>query len=399
MKREIINRLEVILKVTERCNINCSYCYYFNGTNTDYEDQPAHLSTGTAEAIALYLNNAIIAHSISEIQIDLHGGEPLLIKKSHMRAILGILRGKISSSIDLRICVQTNATLLDDEWISIFAEHDVSVGVSLDGPPAENDVYRIDKKGQGTHARVAAAIQKLNNANKQHNGIFSGIICVVNPSFDGRKIYRHFVDDLQVKRIHFLNQNHTRDSASATTADAAARFLLGALEEWIRDADLTVHVRQFTEPLKRLCAGAVPTIPPPRYVAMTIRANGNVAIDDDLRNTLPPLFKLDLNVKSSTLTDFLNHAAVASFHRLSCEVPSVCSQCGAKEVCRAGSGLGESVLHRYSFVKKFNNASLFCSSHKAIIIRLGQFALSHGISWSIIERNMAKMSTRSIQIP
>ncbi|MGU7769117.1 radical SAM protein [Burkholderia sp. MR1-5-21] len=391
MEHNKINRLEVILKVTERCNIDCTYCYYFNGRNGDYESQPPYLTINTAKSLAIYLRNAIYSHSIDELQIDLHGGEPLLINKSRMRAILGIFRSTIQNSTDLRICVQTNAILLDDEWISIFDKYDVSVGVSLDGPPKENDLHRIDKRGRGTHSAVARAIEILREANKQHKGLFAGVICVINPDFDGRKVYRHFVDDLGIERIHFLKPNQTRDAADTKVVEGTHRFLMDALGEWINDGNRKVYVRQFTDPLRRLCSSDSPMPSTYRFVTMTVRSSGEIAIDDDFRNTLPALFKLNLKISDSVLADFLDQPGVFNFHRACDEVPPSCMQCGARGICQSGTGLGESVLHRYSFINKFRNASLFCQSHQAIIIRLGKFALSHGVPWATIEKNMTRI--------
>lgn len=393
MHQEKINQLEIILKITERCNIDCTYCYYFNGNNEDYTIQPAYLSFDTAKSLVSYLCDAALTHSIDEIQIDLHGGEPLLMKKARMSAILEIFRSGIPASTNLKICVQTNATLLDNEWISIFSKYNVAIGISLDGPPKENDLHRIDKQGRGTYSTVAKAIKKLKAINERQEGIFAGIICVINPNFDGRKVYRHFVDDLGIKRIHFLNPNHTRDTATTELAEGTAQFLLGALTEWLNDGDPQIYVRQFTDPLRRLCATNLSKATPHRFIAMTVRADGQLAIDDDLRNTLPSLFNLGLNVATSTLADFINHPRVANFLQACAETPPACLQCGANGICRSGAGFGESILHRYSFVNKFRNASLFCPSHKAVVIRLGQFALSHGVPWSIIEKNMTNNFT------
>ncbi|WP_207004679.1 radical SAM protein [Trinickia mobilis] len=386
-----INRLEVIVKVTERCNIDCTYCYYFNGENGDYANQPPYLTVDTARSLAIYLHNASRSHSIDEIRIDLHGGEPLLMKKTRMSVMLEIFRSSIPDSTDLTICIQTNAILLDEEWISIFAKYNVSVGVSLDGPPRENDLYRVDKKGRGTHSAIAKAIEMLKKANKKCAGVFAGVICVVNPDFDGRKVYRHFVDDLGIERIHFLKPNQTRDGADIKLVEGTSKFLLDALNEWINDSNPNIYVRQFTDPIRRLCASGPSSPFSDRYVAVTVRANGEIAIDDDFRNTLPSLFNLELNVADSALADFLNHPGVFDFHQACAEVPPSCLQCGANGICQSGIGLNESVLHRYSFINKFRNASLFCQSHQAIIIRLGQFAISHGVPWSTIEKNMIRI--------
>ena len=78
-----IKHLEVILKLTSRCNINCTYCYYFYGADQNWQTRRKRLDNNTAEESIRFLKDAIQTYKIASIQIDFHGGEPLLYGKQN----------------------------------------------------------------------------------------------------------------------------------------------------------------------------------------------------------------------------------------------------------------------------------------------------------------------------
>lgn len=154
-------RLEVILKVAERCNIACTYCYFFDPRNTDFESRPPLISVETIDHVAAYLLNAARRHQLKVIQIDLHGGEPLLMKRDRFDDMCRRLTRTLQPVVDLRISLQTNGMLLDDLWTDLLVKHGVFVGVSLDGPPEVHDLRRIDHDGRGTYVRVVEGLKRF----------------------------------------------------------------------------------------------------------------------------------------------------------------------------------------------------------------------------------------------
>jgi uncharacterized protein len=149
MVTDAIDKLEVILKVTERCNIDCSYCYYFNSENKDFEYKPAHISETTILSLINFLKQAIIDHKLKEIRIDIHGGEPLMLKKERFVKMVKILRESLDNYVHLTLHVQSNGILIDDEWIEIFKDFKIQVRISLDGTEEDNDLNRVDHHGKG----------------------------------------------------------------------------------------------------------------------------------------------------------------------------------------------------------------------------------------------------------
>ena len=75
-----VNTVEIVLKIVERCNLNCSYCYYFNGGNNDFEKMPAVMTPKTASDIGAFLAEGAKRIGINQVNLDFHGGEPLFLK-------------------------------------------------------------------------------------------------------------------------------------------------------------------------------------------------------------------------------------------------------------------------------------------------------------------------------
>ncbi|MBV8660486.1 MAG: radical SAM protein [Burkholderiales bacterium] len=380
-----VETLEVIVKITERCNINCTYCYYFNGGNTDFEGKPVYIDAQTVKDVTRFLCEAVEAHGIKQVQIDLHGGEPLLLKKHRFREMMQTFRDALDEQVELRVALQTNAMLIDDEWIELFETYRVSVGVSLDGTQADNDTYRLDHQGRGTYDATIAGLRKLQAAWAAKRIYRPGVICVVNPEFDGAAIYRHIVDDLGVKAIHFSSLDYSRDGAPEGVVEGTARFYAGALAEWLKDSNPDIMVRIFGFLLSRITTTSPRDENVYRYVALTIRSDGELSGPDDLRNAVPGLFDLKMNVGTHSLGTYLGHPAVGKMTKDIARLPDACRSCGFARACEAGKSFS-AAANRYSFASGFNNRSLYCSAYTEILLTLGKYAVARGVSWAQIEQ-------------
>ena len=166
----------VLVKLASRCNINCTYCYWFR--DAEVYRKPAVLTAEAETAFCDRLEQHIVEHGLEQFMLVFHGGEPLLFPKHRFVALLKRLQ-EIEERTGCRIGrgVCTNGILVDREWAEIFKTYDVPVTVSLDGPPEINDKNRVDFKGKGTHADVLLGIECL-RANgidpSSHFGLQSG---------------------------------------------------------------------------------------------------------------------------------------------------------------------------------------------------------------------------------
>ena len=145
-----------------------------------------------------------------KVMIGLHGGEPLLVKKSKFQEICDIILTNCGD-VEVNFSVQTNGALIDDDWVTIFEKYNIGVGVSLDGPEAINDYNRFDKKGNGSHSECVNGFKKLRDYNVQKNISPPGLLCVIDPLANPKEIYRHFVEELGALSINYLVPNNTHD--------------------------------------------------------------------------------------------------------------------------------------------------------------------------------------------
>ena len=120
--REWANGLDVVLKIAERCNLACPYCYYFFQENDLYKSSPALISEATVRDVAAFLRRGVQELDIQHLYIGLHGGEPLLLPKKRFDALCRTLREELSDVTNVHLGLQTNGTRVDKEWVSLFAE-------------------------------------------------------------------------------------------------------------------------------------------------------------------------------------------------------------------------------------------------------------------------------------
>jgi uncharacterized protein len=205
--------LTVVLKIAERCNLACPYCYYFFQENDLYKTSPALISEDTIRDLAAFLRRGVQELEIEHLHIGLHGGEPLLLPKKRFDAMCRILREQLSDVTNVYFGLQTNGTRVDPEWVSLFAEHQVAAGVSLDGPPHVHNAARPDHRGKGSYDATVRGLRLLQEAANSGRNRATGILCVANPNYSGEEVVRHFVEDLGIDNFNILLPREGYDSA------------------------------------------------------------------------------------------------------------------------------------------------------------------------------------------
>lgn len=136
----------VIMQPGTVCNLDCSYCYL------PFRRRNLVMSPDVADAVARSVRPWAERRTV---EVCWHGGEPLAVGRANLGRLMDCFRG-----LDVAHGIQTNATLVNDAWCELFAEYDVHVGVSIDGPPGDN-AQRIDLRGGDAFARIMAGIEKL----------------------------------------------------------------------------------------------------------------------------------------------------------------------------------------------------------------------------------------------
>lgn len=375
-------QLEVILKVAERCNIDCSYCYFFHGADTSYRSSPVNVSPAHVAQLGRYLARATEALALERICIDFHGGEPLLLGKERFAAMCRRLRESLGSVASLELRCQTNGILIDADWVRLFAVHGVTVGVSLDGPRDYHDEHRRGFDGRGTYDRVVAGVSRLSRAVERGDLDRLGVLCVIQPDRSARRILRHFVDDLGVRSMDFLLPDKTWDGTDGYDQSDYARFLEELLLAWAEDADTGVRVRTLESVFSVLLGGEGKLVGfkrEPHHI-ITIGSDGRVGPDDTLRSCSPEFMASGFTIYDSDLADYLASPGYKSVLNAYTKLPTGCRSCCWQGVC--GGGL---LVNRYSAASGFDNPSVYCDALKALYSLAGAYLVRSGLTPAELE--------------
>lgn len=139
------------------CNLDCKYCFYLEKENLYPNTKHWAMSP---EVLERYIEQYIAAQPHDEVHFAWQGGEPTLLGVDFFRTVVA-LQEKYASGKSIHNALQTNGTLIDDEWGKFLAKHNFLVGVSIDGPRELHDYYRVDKGNAPTFDRVVRGLNKL----------------------------------------------------------------------------------------------------------------------------------------------------------------------------------------------------------------------------------------------
>jgi uncharacterized protein len=389
MQIESLDGLEVVIKITERCNINCSYCYMFNRGNDDYLAHPSYMPAEVVDDIVVFLLDGIKSLSIRNVGIVFHGGEPLMLKKWRFIEICEKLMQALSTHAKINLSIQTNAMLIDDEWIDIFEKYKISVGVSLDGPEAYHDLARVDHQNKGTHAATIKGVQLLQTAYHAKRIRALGAICVINPSFYARVIYRHFVDDLGLQLLSFNLPMETLDTISANGGHEITHFLAELFEEWIKDDNPRVKIRIFDNMFRffagdRFYQNILPNFAT-QHILVVIASNGDISENDDFK--LIGFGQNAGNVRNTSMIEFANSPLRQYIGDIYQRLAPVCQTCDWQNYCLAGVPHGL-ITSRYSKERGFNNPSAYCETFKTLFEMGASYLLRNGVSIDVITASL-----------
>jgi uncharacterized protein len=369
---------EFILKVAERCNLNCSYCYYFNGADLGYRHRPAIMPDEVFGAVVRYFRQGVDVLGLRYLQVDFHGGEPLLVGKRRFAAMCRTLRRELARAVDLRIAVQTNAALVDTEWTELFSDNEVHVGGSLDGPRAVHDRARVDHAGRGSYDAVVRGLGLLTDAFRHRRLPGLGVLSVIDVDAAPTAIYQHLAHDLGQTNLDFLLPNATWDDPDPPGQDALAHWLTTVFDCWLDGDYQDVRIRILDSITSVLLGGPSRLFgigfdrTPPNLLG-TINSNGFIAPDDTLRSCGEKIMQLGLTVGGSTMAELARSPRLRDLERSRVSVHEQCRRCCWLEVCGGGH-----LVNRFSRSRGFDNPCLYCDALKRVyghvssrLIRLG----------------------------
>ena len=366
-KPHSIERLQVVYKIAERCNLNCSYCYYFNmGDDTAFQ-RPAHASISATTNLARWLAHGCAELDIPQLLLSFHGGEPMLLPALEFARTCDTFLRTVAPAVDLRFSIQTNGTLMTEGWLEALKRYQVSVGVSIDGRRTDHDRFRLDHKGRSSFDTTETTIKRLMDESIHYPHLRPGTISVLHHEVDYRETYR-YLRGLGVQSMHFLLPDRSADDGTPEVeaeAVAIGQGLLDIFEEWMTEDNPDINIRFISETLGHLQIGGS-QLPlrrqRKRNQILVARSDQTIAIDDSLIPALSwykrvPEFPIAQYTLREVFSDPIFRLLDEELNRL----PDGCCQCPWAKMCCGGD-----LENRYSKVHGFNNPSVYCATYKIL---------------------------------
>jgi len=316
------------------CNLDCHYCYYLEKEHLYPEGESFRMPDDILEK---YIIQHIDASPGSVINFSWHGGEPTLLGLDYFRKIVELQHKHQPPHRRITNGIQTNGTLLDEDWCHFLAAEDFSVGVSLDGPQEMHDRYRVTKGQKPTHKQAMRGYELL----RKHK-VPCDILCVVHAQNVPYpiQVYRFF-KQIKAQSIEFLPlvesqpDNEGGVSPRTATAEALGNFFCTIFDEWIRQDIERIKVRIFEEAARtafgqehslcifRKTCGDVPVV----------EHNGEFFSCDHFVNQKHRLG----NIQEAPLVDFLESPAQRAFGQAKWDtLPRYCQACEVLTMCHGG---------------------------------------------------------------
>jgi uncharacterized protein len=334
------------------CNLDCTYCYFLS------KDQlyPGDRFRMSDDVLRQYVRQTIEAHRTPEVDIAFQGGEPTLMGVDFFRRAVQFAR-EAAGRRAVRFSIQTNGTLLDEEWARFLHDEGFLVGLSVDGPPELHDAYRVDKRGRPTYERVRRGWQLL-----QDHEVDTNVLCTVNAANadEPLTVYRHFRDDLGARFIQLIpiveratpetldvanegwgarrkdrplyTQHGDQVTQRSVTAGQWGAFLIAVFDEWVRRDVGSVFVPTFDAALAAWL-GIQPSMCIFRTTcgdALALEHNGDVYSCDHF---VEPDHLLG-NIGQTHLVELVASPQQRGFGRAKADtLPRYCRECNVRFAC------------------------------------------------------------------
>ncbi len=336
------------------CNLDCKYCFYL-----EKESLYPQVSKWAMreEVLDSYIHQYIEAHNAPEVSFAWQGGEPTLLGVEYFRRLVEIQK-KYAGGKRIQNAFQTNGVLLNDEWAALFKENNFLIGISIDGPRALHDAYRVDKGGQPTFDRVMHGVETL-----KRNGVEFNTLTTVHSGNAGHplEVYRFLKENgsdfMQfIPIVERIAHQVTADGLQLVSPEFAGgarvapwsvepkqfgRFLSAIFDEWVRN-DVGKYFVQIFDVSLETWSGMEASLCVFRKQcgsAMAIEHSGDLYSCDHF---VYPQNRLG-NIMDSPLTSLVESEQQHSFGEAKeSTLPKYCRECDVRFACN-----GECPKHRF----------------------------------------------------
>jgi len=335
------------------CNLDCQYCFFLS-KELLYDAAAQSMSEETLER---YVQAFLESSPDGKVTMLWQGGEPTLRGLGFFERLVELCERYRRPTQRVRHALQTNGTLVSDEWARFFADHEFLVGVSIDGPAHMHDAYRLNRGGRGTHAMVVRGWEALARA-----GMETNILCTVNAANEehGAQVYRYFRDELRTRYLQFIpivervraadlaqaergwrsgtsallyRQDGDCVTSRSTSPASYGRFLCEVFDQWLASDVGEVFIQDVDSTLSAMFGSASVCVHAPVCGAnMAMEFNGDVYACD---HWVEPDWLVS-SITSSSLSQLAASDKMRDFARLKPDLDEECRACAYLRLCWGG---------------------------------------------------------------
>lgn len=371
--------LYVMLKpVGSACNLACQYCYYLEKELLYPNNKRSWMSEETLET---FIQQYFLAQTQPYVSFTWHGGEPLLRPISFYKKALK-LQQKYGKGFYIENSLQTNGTLLTDEWCRFFKENNFLIGLSIDGPATVHDAYRQTLNGKGSFQKVLNGIRLLNK-----HGVEWNAMAVVNAQNvkDAATFYNffksincHFIQFTPIverlvphadgRCLASVNEQTQTMSPLSVTPEEWGAFLCNLFNLWIKEDVGTYYIQMFDATLANW-VGQTPglcTLSKSCGHASVMEHNGDVFACDHF---VFPEYKRG-NIHTQTITEMMYSPEQLQFGKNKWQsLPRQCKECSFLFAC-----YGECPKNRFA-IDAYGNKGLnyLCKGYKRFFAHVAPY--------------------------
>ena len=329
----------MVKPVGAKCNLACAYCYYLEKESL-YPQGQHQMSLKVLES---FTRQYIKAQQAPEVVFNWQGGEPLLRGLKFYQAAVGLQRKYARHGVKVTNTLQTNGTLLDEQWCQFFRENEFLIGISIDGPRKLHDAYRLDRGGSASFEGVMAGISLLKEQQVEYN-----ILSTVHAANADHplEVYRFFRDAVEAQFIQFIpiverqfdnpgSQEGSTITEQSVTAEQYGNFLIAIFDEWVRRDVGKLFVQIFDVSLGAWLGqpGGLCIFAPTCGTGLAMEHNGDLYACDHF---VEPDFMLG-NIKGERMLKLVASQQQYQFgNDKHDKLPSYCQECMVRFACHGG---------------------------------------------------------------
>jgi uncharacterized protein len=354
----------LVIQPTPFCNLDCSYCYLPDRLNKK------RISLTVLERIfQRVFESPVVTGAFTVVW---HAGEPMVLPPAFYRDAFAVIARLNRTGVPVAHSLQTNGTLLDPEWCAFIKEHQVRVGISVDGPAFLNDRYRQTRSGAGTYDRTMAGIDLLH----RHQVPFHVISVLTREALDyPDELYAFYVEhgiDNVGFNIEEIEGPNEHSSLSVEDADTRYRRFMSRFFDLVTRGDTRLQVREFEATMGSIMCGGPDVVPRTQentpLVIISVDCDGNFSSFSPellgLRSREYDDFVLG-NVETTSLTDAVR---ATRFHRLTGDIAAGVARCRATCAYFGFCG-GGAPVNKYYENGAFDSAeTLFCRLNRKALV-------------------------------